>query len=101
MQSLGRRNSLRREVLQSAELSLDTVRQVHLDYKEKKSKARKSSTVRHRVCKYHSVPTRPARLYCTVSRRSTYHVRIRNHVDRSIYLPNGMKVITWFWVRQS
>jgi len=35
MQSLGRRNSLRREVLQSAELSLDTVRQVHLDYKEK------------------------------------------------------------------
>ena len=35
MQSLGRRNSLRREVLQYVELSLDTVRQVHLDYKEK------------------------------------------------------------------
>ena len=35
MQSLGRRNFLRREVLQSAELSLHTVRQVHLDYKEK------------------------------------------------------------------
>ena len=35
MQSLGGRNSFRREVLQSAELSLDTVRQVHLDYKEK------------------------------------------------------------------
>ena len=34
MQSLGRRNSLRREVLQSAELSLHTVRQVELDYKE-------------------------------------------------------------------
>ena len=38
MQSLGRRNSLRREVLQSVELSLHTVRQVHLDYKEKKIK---------------------------------------------------------------
>jgi len=35
MQSLGRRNSLQREVLQSSELSLDMVLQVHLDYKEK------------------------------------------------------------------